>query len=126
MVVTGETGHGQPVGVLSVSQDRQAAGLARELGLNLRLPKSQAASAHRRPGEPGCDWPWRSAYLNLDGTVQPCCMLLAATRGPMGNTFARPISQLWHDHPYLEVRTGLLGPDPPPSAKATQPYRHRR
>jgi hypothetical protein len=84
--------------------------LARELGLNLRLPKSQAASAHRRPGEPGCDWPWRSAYLNLDGTVQPCCMLLAATPGTDGQHLRSA------DQPDLEVRTGLLGPDPPPSA----------
>ena len=39
----------------------QAAELARAVGLDLRLPDSPDRVNGRPAGEPGCDWPWRSA-----------------------------------------------------------------
>lgn len=99
--------------------------LAQELGLDLRLPESPAVAAHRRPGERGCDWPWRSAYVNHDGTLQPCCMLMGRQRGRMGSVFERPISELWHSAEYVELRAGLLGPTPPAVCEGCALYRHQ-
>jgi radical SAM protein with 4Fe4S-binding SPASM domain len=102
-----------------------AAGLARELDLDLRLPESAAGPVRRGAGERGCDWPWRSAYVNHDGTLQPCCMLMGRHRGEMGNVFAQPISELWHGPEYAELRAGLLSPTPPAICQGCAVYRHQ-
>jgi radical SAM protein with 4Fe4S-binding SPASM domain len=102
-----------------------AMALARELGLDLRLPETSAGTPARRADEPGCDWPWRSAFVNHDGTVQPCCMLMGSTRGRIGNVFERPISQLWHEEDYVELRAGLMGPRAPSICRGCAVYRHQ-
>jgi radical SAM protein with 4Fe4S-binding SPASM domain len=103
----------------------RAAAVARQLGVDLRLPESPASAPPRRPDEPGCDWPWRSAYVNHDGTVQPCCMLMGRQRGRLGNVFEQPISELWHTEPYVELRAALLGPTPPAMCEGCAVHRRR-
>ena len=105
-----------------------AARLAAELGLDLRLPGSggdDTSAPERRAGEPGCDWPWRSAYVNHDGTVQACCMLMGRNRGVMGNLEEAPISVLWRGDRYSALRTALLTDDPPPMCRGCSQYQHR-
>ena len=104
--------------------------LAAQLGVDLRLPGDGDGDATlgrpaRRVGEPGCDWPWRSAYVNHDGTVQACCMLMGRDRGVMGTLDEAPISVHWRGTRYTELRTALLADDPPPMCRGCSQY-HRR
>jgi radical SAM protein with 4Fe4S-binding SPASM domain len=108
--------------------DRLAASaveLARTLGVDLRLPDSATDPARRRAGERGCDWPWQSAYVNHDGTLQPCCMLMGRQRGQMGNVFEQPISELWSGAEYVELRARLLSPRPPDICQGCAVYRRQ-
>jgi radical SAM protein with 4Fe4S-binding SPASM domain len=109
--------------VVDVSE--RALGLAEEYGVDLRLPGAARAPAPRAAGEPGCDWPWRSAYVNHDGTVQPCCMLMGRERGRMGNIGDRPLSAIWHDPAYEQLRAELHGDTPPAICAGCAVYRGR-
>jgi radical SAM protein with 4Fe4S-binding SPASM domain len=102
-----------------------AAELARQLDLDLRLPESASGPVGRSAGERGCDWPWRSAYVNHDGTLQPCCMLMGRRRGVIGNVFEQPISELWNGAEYVDLRAALLGPQPPAICEGCAVYRHQ-
>ena len=99
---------------------------ARELGLDLRLPDTPENSLPRLAGEPGCDWPWRSAYVGYDGTVQPCCMLMGHERGVLGNIHERPLSSIWRNAEYDNLRQGLRSDhDPPEICRGCAVYRQR-
>jgi len=100
-----------------------AAELAAELGLDLRLPGR--GDVHRRTrDEPACDWPWRSVYVNHDGTVQPCCMLMGSTRGRHGNVGNDPIGAIWNNPRYVQLRADLLSTEPPDICRGCSAYRH--
>ncbi len=64
----------------------QARAAADELGVELRLPRLEPTPPGKRAlGTPGCDWPWRAAYVNHDGKVQPCCMIMGSDRAVLGD-----------------------------------------
>jgi radical SAM protein with 4Fe4S-binding SPASM domain len=87
----------------------------RRLGVRLRLPVLHEDPLRRRaPGEPGCDWPWRSAYVNHDGTVQPCCMLMGSERGTLGSVSKTSFAQVWNGARYRRFRNRLLTDNSPP------------
>jgi radical SAM protein with 4Fe4S-binding SPASM domain len=90
-----------------------AAAVARQLGLDLRLP---GTGDDRRPraDAPGCDWPWRSAFVTADARVQPCCMVMGADRAVLGDLHERDLPDIWHGDAYAEFRRRLLTPDDPP------------
>lgn len=96
--------------------------LAGDLGLDLRLPPLDQ-DLGRRGDEPGCDWPWRSAYVAYDGAVQPCCMLMGRDRGRLGSVVEQPLSQLWSDPGYQQLRADLLGPDAPSICRGCSAYK---
>lgn len=98
--------------------------VADALDLELRLPQLEGPLA-RRPGEAGCDWPWRSAYVGYDGTVQPCCMLMGRERGRLGSVAERPLSQIWSSSGYQELRTQLLEPEAPSICRGCSAYKGR-
>jgi len=98
--------------------------LATSIGLDVRLP-GRGTMPSRRDGEPACDWPWRSAYVNHDGTVQACCMLMGRHRGAMGNVHERPLSQLWNGEDYTALRAQLSTDQPPAMCHGCSLYRHR-
>jgi radical SAM protein with 4Fe4S-binding SPASM domain len=110
-----------------------AAALASELGIELRLPGpgrdvepgTSGAVGERGAEEPGCDWPWRSAYVAHDGTVQACCMLMGRDRGVMGHLDERPLSEIWRDADYVELRAALLEDAPPPMCRGCSVYQRR-
>jgi radical SAM protein with 4Fe4S-binding SPASM domain len=103
-----------------------AAHRADQLGLDLRLPDAPANSLPRLAGEPGCDWPWRSAYVGYDGTVQPCCMLMGHDRGVLGNVHDQPLSSIWRSAEYDSLREGLRSEhDPPDICRGCAVYRRR-
>lgn len=100
----------------------EAARLAAGLGVDLRLPELDESPRPRAAGEPGCDWPWRSAYVRHDGRAQPCCMLMGGDRGVLGDALA-DFPALWRGDAYREFRAALLGNDPPEVCRGCSMFR---
>ena len=108
----------------------EAARLAAELGLDVRFPADgdgdgEGDGAPRSAGEPGCDWPWRSAYVTYDGRVQACCMLMGRDRGVMGSIGDTPFGELWRGEPYRDLREQLTTDEPPDMCAGCAVYRRR-
>jgi radical SAM protein with 4Fe4S-binding SPASM domain len=114
-------------GDLAVSQAAFAAARKRAdaLGVELRLPRlsDAATTGRRKAGEPGCDWPWRSAYITHRGAVQPCCMVMGSDRVSLGDATAEPFEQIWQGESYAEFRDALLGNEPPEVCRGCSLYR---
>jgi MoaA/NifB/PqqE/SkfB family radical SAM enzyme len=100
-----------------------AARAAEETGVTLRLPHLEAGAPTREAGAPGCDWPWRSAYLRQDGGVQPCCMLMGGDRGVLGAVAERGFAAVWRGERYEAFRAGLMSPTPPDVCAGCSMYR---
>jgi len=100
-----------------------AARAAEERGVALRLPKLEAPSATRASNAPGCDWPWRSAYVRQDGQVQPCCMLMGGDRGILGDLAAESFPAVWRGERYEAFRAGLMSSRPPDVCAGCSMYR---
>lgn len=96
---------------------------ADELGVILRLPRVERGRARRSPGEPGCDWPWRSAYVSHRGVVQPCCMVMGSDRAAMGDLERDPFPAIWAGEAYVRLRRGLLGDEAPEICRGCAAYR---
>ncbi len=52
-----------------------------------------------------CSFPWRQLIVNNSGDVSPCCTWFGSP--PMGNINSDPVSRIWENENYLEVRKGL-------------------
>jgi len=102
---------------------KRARARAAELGLAIRLPRLAERSPKRRPGEPGCSWPWDSAYVTHRGEVQPCCMVMGSDRAMLGKLDADRFEKVWRGTPYREFRERLLGDDPPEVCRGCSLYR---
>jgi len=96
---------------------------ARELGVGLRLPRLQSPPSPRAIGQPGCDWPWRSAYVTHDGNLQPCCMVMGSDRATLGDLRRDDFADIWHGEAYRQFRSALLGADPPEVCRGCSLYR---
>lgn len=96
---------------------------ASTLGVDLRLPRLEPPPPERTPGEPGCDWPWRSAFLTHDAHLQPCCMVMGADRARLGSVKARPFAEVWDDEAYRAFRRALLTDNPPDVCRGCSAYR---
>jgi MoaA/NifB/PqqE/SkfB family radical SAM enzyme len=94
---------------------------ADELGLALRLP--QLDERERARGEPGCSWPWDSAYVTHQGVVQPCCMVMGSDRAQMGRLGEQRFEEIWAGNAYQDFRRGLLGGEPPEVCRGCSLYR---
>jgi radical SAM protein with 4Fe4S-binding SPASM domain len=94
---------------------------ASALGIDLRLPALEAHSPE--PGAPGCDWPWRSAYVRYDGRVQPCCMLMGGDRAILGDVGQTPFDTIWRGAGYDAFRAALMTPNPPDVCRGCSMYR---
>lgn len=112
----------------------EARRLADRLGVDLRLPaavpsveadhdESHDQPNDRRAGEPGCDWPWRSAYVNHDGRVQPCCMVMGADRAVVGDLRESTFDEIWYGDPLTRFRAALLSHEPPDVCRGCAFYR---
>lgn len=101
----------------------EARALAGRLGVELRLPRTEERAARRPRGAPGCDWPWRAAYVTHDGHVQPCCMLMGSERGRLGEVVGEEFATVWHGAAYRDFRAALLGADPPDVCRGCSLYR---
>jgi len=98
---------------------------AERCGVRLRLPAPNGRPPVRAPGEPGCNWPWRSAYVTHDGAVQPCCMVMGDDRVSMGNLADADLAEIWTSEAYAEFRAALLTDTPPAVCAGCSLYRGR-
>jgi radical SAM protein with 4Fe4S-binding SPASM domain len=98
--------------------------LAERLGVELRLPSPPRPLPAREPGRPGCDWPWRSAYVTHRGEVQPCCMVMGADRATLGTLGERGFAEIWDGEEYHGFREALLTDEPPEVCRGCSAYRH--
>ena len=96
---------------------------ADELGLRLRLPQLDERPSHRSDGEPGCFWPWHSAYVTHRGEVQPCCMVMGSDRATLGDLHAAGFEEIWRGASYARFRERLLTDDPPEVCRGCSLYR---
>jgi radical SAM protein with 4Fe4S-binding SPASM domain len=101
----------------------EAADTARAVGVDLRLPVLDDRPRPRAPGTPGCDWPWRSAYVRHDGKVQPCCMLMGEERAILGDLAHAPFEAVWNGPAYADFRARLVSDDPPDVCRGCAMYR---
>lgn len=120
--IGGFTARERVIGTETTRRFDRVAALASELGLDVRLP-GDGEVMPRAADEPGCDWPWRGVYVSHDGTVQPCCMLMGTDRGRQGTIADTPVSDLWNQPSYVELRRGLLSADPPAICGGCSAYR---
>ena len=91
----------------------EAAQVAREHGIRLRLPHAGTPTATAGPGDRGCSWPWEAAYVTSAGVVQPCCMVMGDDRVSLGHLDEQSFSQIWSGQPYRDFRQRLSGDEPP-------------
>jgi radical SAM protein with 4Fe4S-binding SPASM domain len=97
---------------------------AQHLAVDLRLPRLEGNLPEGRPtGQPGCDWPWRSAYITYDGRAQPCCMVMGSDRAALGRLDEGGFRSLWRSEAYRDFRSRLLGTDPPEVCQGCALYR---
>jgi radical SAM protein with 4Fe4S-binding SPASM domain len=97
---------------------------ADRLGVRLRLPRTTEREGPRRPGTPGCFWPWEEAYVHHDGKVQPCCMIMGEDRAVIGDVHEEGgFAAVWHGEAYRAFRERLLGEDPPDVCTGCSLYR---
>jgi radical SAM protein with 4Fe4S-binding SPASM domain len=101
----------------------EARRLARELGVKLRLPRLEEQEGGRRPGTPGCGWPFGSSYVTHDGKVQPCCAVMGADRAVLGDARAEGFAPVWTNEAYRDFRERLLTDDPPEVCAGCSMYR---
>ena len=99
----------------------EATDVAAALGVKLRLPELEVAAPVA--GAPGCDWPWRSAYVRHDGKVQPCCMLMGGDRAILGELGTSDFTSVWDGDAYRAFRTALTTARPPDVCAGCSMYR---
>lgn len=92
-------------------------------GLDLRLP--ELAGGAPPPGEPGCTWPWDSAYVTHDGVVQPCCMVMGSDRVELGRLSDANFLDIWQGSAYRAFRKRLMSGNPHPVCQGCSLYRRR-
>lgn len=98
---------------------------AGRLGMELHLPRLHEPERPpaRAAGTPGCDWPWRATYVEHDGTVQPCCMVMGSDRAAMGSLRERSFEAVWHGPRFRAFRKALLTDRPPKVCRGCSLYR---
>ena len=50
-----------------------------------------------------CEWLWRSAVFNWDGTVSPCCVY-EGPRSVIGSIIEQPFLKIWNNEKYVDSR----------------------
>jgi MoaA/NifB/PqqE/SkfB family radical SAM enzyme len=101
----------------------EARAVARELGVDLRLPRTRPRL--HPPGTPGpkrCDWPWRGAYVSYQGLAMPCCMVATPDRIHFGSMAEDGVSTIWNGPEYQAFRDALSSDRPPAICQSCSVY----
>jgi len=101
----------------------EARAVAHDLGLQLRLPRTQRRI--HPPGTPGperCSWPWTGAYISYDGQAMPCCMVATPDRASLGNVADDGVEVIWNGDAYRSFRSRLASDTPPEVCSSCSVY----
>ncbi len=101
----------------------EARRVAQELGVKLRLPRTQPRP--HPPGTPGpkrCDWPWRGGYVSYQGYAMPCCMVATPDRVNFGNMAEQGVAAVWDSSAFQAFRDQLDSDDPPEICRSCAVY----
>jgi radical SAM protein with 4Fe4S-binding SPASM domain len=104
--------HEQPELVETAFENARA--VARELGVELRLPRT--SPRQHPPGTPGrtrCSWPWTSGYVSYQGYAMPCCMISTPDRLNFGNMAEAGVEAVWNSAGFNAFRDRLDSDTPP-------------
>jgi radical SAM protein with 4Fe4S-binding SPASM domain len=97
--------------------------VAKELGVDLRLPHTQLRL--HAPGTPGpsrCDWPWKGTYISYQGYAMPCCMVSTPDRINFGNIAEQGVEKTWNSATYQAFRSQLASDEPPEICRSCSLY----
>jgi MoaA/NifB/PqqE/SkfB family radical SAM enzyme len=64
-------------------------------------------------GMGGCSWPWRSAYINYDGGLLPCCREVRDMDNDFGNVLTEGFKKVWNNRRYRAARRLIADPANP-------------
>lgn len=73
-----------------------------------RFPRQ--TMTHEAEAAPGCSWLYRSAYINWDGGLIPCCRDPRDPSVDFGNVLQTPFRQVWNNAKYQAARALLADP----------------
>lgn len=59
----------------------------------------------------GCSWVYRSAYINQDGGLLPCCRDTRPLANDFGNVFTESFTSIWNNRKYQDSRTLIADPE---------------
>jgi MoaA/NifB/PqqE/SkfB family radical SAM enzyme len=99
--------------------------VARELGVELRLPRVRPVV--HPPGTPGrqrCGWPWTGAYFSYQGFAMPCCMIGTPDRFNFGLLDGRSTAEIWNGPAYERFRGQLDSEEAPEICRNCSVYAH--
>jgi radical SAM protein with 4Fe4S-binding SPASM domain len=101
----------------------EARQVAQELGVDLRLPRTQPrVHPPQTPGPQRCDWPWRGAYISYQGQAMPCCMVATPDRITFGNMAKDGVAAVWNNAAYETFRNRLASEQPPEVCRSCAVY----
>jgi MoaA/NifB/PqqE/SkfB family radical SAM enzyme len=101
----------------------EAREVARELGVDLRLPRTR--KRFHPPGTAGpdrCDWPWHGAYISYQGLAMPCCMIATPDRMNFGSMAEQGVDAVWSGEGYEAFRRQLASDEPPEICRSCSVY----
>jgi radical SAM protein with 4Fe4S-binding SPASM domain len=101
----------------------EARELARNLGVDLRLPRT--SKRLHPPGTPGpkrCDWPWHGLYISYQGLAMPCCMVATPDRMTLGDMARDGVGAVWEGAAYESFRRQLASDEPPEVCRSCSIY----
>ncbi|MDL1967032.1 MAG: radical SAM protein [Deltaproteobacteria bacterium] len=73
------------------------------------FPKDNEVSKNV-PESQGCSWLYRSAYINYDGGLLPCCGNVRPIKNDFGNVFRDGFKTIWNNEKYLSSRMIVASP----------------
>ena len=101
----------------------EARAVAKEGGIELRLPRLQSIYEQETIGRARCAWPWNGSYITYQGYAIPCCMIATPDRGHMGNMIDLGVETVWNDLPYQGFRNRLESDEPPEICRSCAVYK---
>ena len=79
-----------------------------------RFPKNaELQSREAEVGGEGCSWPYRSAFINYDGGLIPCCKDTRYPANDFGNVLTHGFMKVWNNDMYQACRKLLAHPEDP-------------
>ncbi len=101
----------------------EARRVATELGVDLRLPRTEPRPHPTgTPGPKRCNWPWRGAYISYQGLAMPCCMVSTPDRIHFGNMAEQGAEAVWNGDGYKAFRDALSTDTPPEVCRSCAIY----